>query len=102
MLCVEGQTVDLSNDSLFEFDGEAKVTSVNTPGAVDLNVIYKRGTRVRARVAHGEHLFADVERMLVFAIGSQIKLNGTSLRQHDAAWVSGDVRISGHVLCVEM
>ena len=79
MLCVEGQTVDLSNENL-----------------------YKRGTRVRARVAHGEHLFADVERMLVFAIGSQIKLNGTSLRQHDAAWVSGDVRVSGHVLCVEM
>ena len=91
-LCVEGQTVDLSSDNLFEFDG----------AAVDLNVIYKRGTRVRARVKHGEHLFTDVERMLVFAIGSQTTLNGTSLRQHDAAWVSGDVRVSGHVLCVEM
>lgn len=101
-LCVEGQTVDLSSDNLFEFDGAAKVSSVNTPGAVDLNVIYKRGTRVRARVKHGEHLFTDVERMLVFAIGSQTTLNGTSLRQHDAAWVSGDVRVSGHVLCVEM
>lgn len=101
-LCVEGQTVDLSNDKLFEFDGAAKVSSVNTLGAVDLNVIYKRGTRVRARVAHGEHLFTDVEHMLVFAIGSQTTLNGTSLRQHDAAWVSGDVRVSGHMLCVEM
>ena len=57
---------------------------------------------MRARVAHGEHLFTDVERMLVFAIGSQTTLNGTSLRQHDAAWVSGDVRVSGHMLCVEM
>ena len=99
---MEGQTIELSNDNLFEFDGAAKVTSVNTLGAVDLNVIYKRGTRVRARVAHGEHLFTDVERMLVFAIGSQTTLNGTSLRQHDAAWVSGDVRVSGHMLCVEM
>ena len=62
-LCVEGQTIELSNDNLFEFDGAAKVSSVNTLGAVDLNVIYKRGTRVRARVAHGEHLFTDVERM---------------------------------------
>ena len=101
-LCVDGQAVTLSGECLFEFDGAAHVTSVNSPGAVDLNVIYKQGTRVYARVERGEHVFAGVDRMLVFAIGSQTTLNGTPLRQHDAAWVSGDVRVSGHVLCVEV
>ena len=101
-LCVDGQVVTLSDEYLFEFDGAADVTSVNSPGAVDLNVIYKQGTRVCARVERGEHVFAGVDRMLVFAIGSQTTLNGTPLRQHDAAWVSGDVHVSGHVLCVEV
>lgn len=101
-LNVDGHTVTLDNEHLFQFDGASKVTSVNSSGAIDLNVICKKGTRVCARVERGEHVFARVERMLVFAIGSQTTLNGTPLRQHDAAWVSGDVHVSGHVLCVEV
>ena len=101
-LCVDGQVVTLSDECLFEFDGAADVTSVNSPGAVDLNVIYKQGTRVCARVECGEHVFAGVDRMLVFAIGGQTILNGTPLRQYDAAWTSGEVHVSEHVMCVEV
>ena len=101
-LCVDGQTVNLSNNSLFTFDGAANVTSHNSPGAVDLNVIHKKGMRVHARVAQGENHFSAAGRMLVFAIGAETRVNSVELGQHDAAWVHGDVHINGHVLCVEI
>ena len=101
-LCVDGQTVNLSNNNLFTFDGAANVTSLNSPGAVDLNVIHKKGMRVQAYVTQGVNYFSAVERMLVFAIGAETRVNAVELGQHDAAWVRGNMRISGHVLCVEV
>lgn len=100
-LNVDGHTVTLDNEHLFQFDGASKVTSVNSSGAIDLNVICKRGTHVCARVAHGEQHLTSVKRMLVFGIGGETMINDTPLRQYDAAWVSGDVHIVGHVLCLE-
>ena len=94
ILCLEGNI-------RLNVDGASKVTSVNSSGAIDLNVISKKGTRACARVAHGEQHLTSVERMLVFGIGGETMINDTPLRQYDAVWVSGDVHIVGHVLCLE-
>lgn len=61
-----------------------------------------KGTRARARVKQGERVLMGVLLMLVFAFGAKARVNGAELMQHDAAWVSGDVRIMGHEECQQL
>ena len=82
-LIKEGRRFTLSHNTLYEFEGDEKVSSENTQGAVDFNIIVRHGIRVDVGIME-DAAFTDSRRTIVFAL-EDCSIEGKTVRKHDTA-----------------
>ena len=82
-LIKDGRRIALSHNTLYEFEGDEKVSSENTQGAVDFNIIVRHGIRVEVGIME-DAAFTDNRRTIVFALEDCI-VEGEALSKHDTA-----------------
>ena len=82
-LIKEGHRIALSNNTLYEFEGDEKVSSENTQGAVDFNIIVRHGIRVEVGIME-DAAFTDSRRTIVFAL-EDCCVEGKTICKHDTA-----------------
>ena len=92
-LIKEGQRISLSNNALYEFEGDEKVSSENTQGAVDFNIIVRHGIRVEVGIMEDAE-FTDSRRTIVFALEDCI-VEGEALSKHDTALLDEPFSLKG-------
>ncbi len=96
-----GNEVTLSHDEPFRFSGDDAVESVNTPGAVDFNVIY-RNCRPEVWIEHESCLLDTTDLAVLFALG-ECTVNGQLLHKHCAAIVRDEpVALTGCAVIVAL
>jgi hypothetical protein len=82
-LIKEGRRIALSHNTLYEFEGDEKVSSENTQGAVDFNIIVRHGISVEVGIMEDAE-FTDNRRTIVFAL-EDCCIGGKTVRKHDTA-----------------
>ena len=92
-LIKEGRRIALSNNTLYEFEGDEKVSSENTQGAVDFNIIVRHGISVEVGIME-DAAFMDSRRTIVFALEDCI-VEGEALSKHDTALLDEPFSLKG-------
>ena len=73
----------MSHTALYEFEGDEKVSSENTQGAVDFNIIVRHGISVEVGIME-DAAFTDSRRTIVFAL-EDCCVEGKTICKHDTA-----------------
>ena len=73
----------MSHNTLYEFEGDEKVSSENTQGAVDFNIIVRHGISVEVGIME-DAAFTNNHRAIVFALEDCI-VEGEALSKYDTA-----------------
>ena len=92
-LIKDGRHVTLSHNALYEFEGDEKVSSENTQGAVDFNIIVRHGISVEVGIME-DAAFTDSRRTIVFALEDCI-VEGEALSKHDTALLDKPFSLKG-------
>ena len=92
-LIKEGRRIALSHNALYEFEGDEKVSSENTQGAVDFNIIVRHGISVEVGIME-DAAFTDSRRTIVFALEDCI-VEGEALSKHDTALLDEPFSLKG-------
>ena len=92
-LIKEGRHVTLSHNTLYEFEGDEKVSSENTQGAVDFNIIVRHGISVEVGIME-DAAFTDSRRTIVFAL-EDCCIEGEALSKHDTALLDEPFSLQG-------
>lgn len=90
----------LSHNALHRFEGDERVRSENTQGAVDFNIIVRHGIAVEAGVVE-EQRFTDIRPTLVFALEDS-SIDGKPLRRHDTAMLDSPFLFKGKAVVVRL
>ncbi len=78
---------------LYEFEGDEKVSSENTQGAVDFNIIVRHGISVEVGIME-DAAFTDNRRTIVFAL-EDCCIEGKTVRKHDTALLDEPFSLKG-------
>ena len=92
-LIKEGQRIALSHNALYKFEGDEKVSSENTQGAVDFNIIVRHGIRVEVGIME-DAAFTNNRRTIVFAL-EDCCVEGEALSKHDTALLDKPFSLKG-------
>ena len=99
-LQVEGKAVKLEQDKPYRFSGSDHVTSTNSSGAIDFNVIVRKNIKVDVRAVQELHLPLNQRQAIVFALNNTT-LNGITLLTHDTAIVDEqELALTGHAVVI--
>ncbi|MBF1636756.1 MAG: hypothetical protein HXO44_08550, partial [Prevotella sp.] len=88
--------IALSHNALYEFEGDEKVSSENTQGAVDFNIIVRHGISVEVGIME-DAAFTDNRRTIVFALEDCI-VEGEALSKHDTALLDEPFCLKGNAV----
>lgn len=91
--------IPLSHNSFYQFEGNEKVRSENTQGAIDFNIIVRHGITVELGIFHNTQ-FTDSRPRLVFAL-DDCMIDDTSLAKHDTALLTEFFQLKGKAVVVE-
>ena len=92
-LIKEGRRIALSHNALYEFEGDEKVSSENTQGAVDFNIIVRHGISVEVGIME-DAAFTDSRRTIVFAL-EDCFVEGEALSKHDTTILDEPFSLKG-------
>ncbi len=99
-LIKEGRRITLFHNALYEFEGDEKVSSENTQGAVDFNIIVRHGISVEVGIMV-EAQFTDSRRTIVFAL-EDCSIEGETIRKHDTAILEKPFHLKGKSVVVRL
>ena len=97
-LIKEGRRIVLSHNDLYEFEGDEKVSSENTQGAVDFNIIVRHGISVEVGIME-DAAFTDSRRTIVFAL-EDCCVEGKTICKHDTALLDEPFCLKGKAVIV--
>ncbi len=97
----QGEKMRLEPGKLFRFSGSDKVSSTNTPGAIDFNVIVKEGVEVDVCVTGDFRSSVPGVKTIVFALGDAV-INGTPLHPHATAITLAPVALQGQAVVITL
>ena len=92
------RTVRLEHGKLYQFSGSEEVTSTNTQGAVDFNIIVANGIETDIRIINSSNAPAE---SIVFAL-EDIEINGTLLPRHAAYKLESPASIPGKAVLTKI
>ncbi|MCI6671519.1 MAG: HutD family protein [Prevotella sp.] len=95
----ENQTIILSPHQPFHFGGEEKVSSKNTPKAIDFNVIFRKGRQVEVEWKKTDSPIALGD-CLLFAL-SPLKVGKIQIEKHDSLVLESKEMVSGEMIIVK-
>ena len=93
-----GRYVTLSHNALYEFEGDEEVSSENTQGAVDFNIIVRHGISVEVGIME-DTAFTDSRQTIVFAL-EDCCIEGKTVRKHDTALLDEPFSLKGKAVIV--
>ena len=99
-LIKERHRITLSHNALYKFEGDEKVSSENTQGAVDFNIIVRHGISVEVGIMV-EAQFTDSRRTIVFAL-EDCSIEGETIRKHDTAILEKPFHLKGKSVVVRL
>ena len=96
----DGCRTVLSHDALYRFEGDEKVSSENTPGAVDFNVIVRHGVAVEVGILQ-DASFSDSRQTVVFAL-DDCSIEGKLLSRHTTVILAQPFSLKGKAVVVRL
>ena len=92
-LLKDGTRIPLSHNELFCFEGEEKVGSENSKGAIDFNIIVRHGVSVEVAIVN-DASFSDSRKTVVFAL-EDITIDGKQINKYDTATLEKPFALKG-------
>lgn len=92
-LLKDGRRIPLSHNELYMFEGDEVVSSENTKGAIDFNIIVRHGIDVEVGIVQDE-CFSDSRKTVVFAL-EDIFVDGERIGKHDTATLAKPFCLKG-------
>ena len=92
-LLKDERRIPLSHNELYKFEGDEVVSSENTKGAIDFNIIVRHGIDVDVAIMHDAH-FYNSKNTVVFAL-SNIQINGKPVDKHCTAILNEPFLLKG-------
>ena len=99
-LLKDNRRIPLSHNALYRFEGDEKVGSENTQGAIDFNIIVRHGIAVEVGIVQ-EVQFTESRRTVVFALEDS-RIDGRLLGRHDAAILEKPFQLKGKAVVVRL
>lgn len=93
---LNGEKITLERGKPFQFDGGDKVSSTNTPGAIDFNVIVRKGVDVDFHVTGGDEIqFPEPgQKTVIFAL-EEVRINSQALHVYETAITEAPFALQG-------
>jgi len=79
----DGRRISLSHNELYRFEGDESISSENTPGAIDFNIIVRHGIGIDVAIIQDVQLTDDRE-TVVFAL-DDITIDGQHIDKYSTA-----------------
>ena len=95
-----GQRTVLEHDVLYRFEGSEVVSSENTSGAVDFNVIVRHGIAAEVSILQ-DAVFADNRQTVVFTL-DECSLDGRAISKHTTVLFAQPFRLKGKAVVVRL
>jgi len=92
-LLKDGRRILLSHNELYRFEGDEVVSSENTKGAIDFNIIVRHGIDVEVGIVQDE-CFSDSRKTVVFAL-EDISIDGERIGKYDTATLAKPFCLKG-------
>ena len=89
----DGRRISLSHNELYRFEGDESISSENTPGAIDFNIIVRHGIGIDVAIIQDVQLTDDRE-TVVFAL-DDITIDGRHIDKYSTAIVSQSFFLEG-------
>ena len=89
----DGRRISLSHNELYRFEGDESISSENTPGAIDFNIIVRHGIGIDVAIIQDVQLTDDRE-TVVFAL-DDITIDGQHIDKYSTAIVSQSFFLEG-------
>ena len=89
----DGRRISLSHNELYRFEGDESISSENTPGAIDFNIIVRHGIGIDVAIMQDVQLTDDRE-TVVFAL-DDITIDGQRIDKYSTAIVSQPFFLEG-------
>lgn len=89
----DGRRISLSHNELYRFEGDESISSENTPGAIDFNIIVRHGIGIDIAIIQDVQLTDDRE-TVVFAL-DDITIDGQHIDKYSTAIVSQSFFLEG-------
>ena len=89
----EGRRISLSHNELYRFEGDESISSENTQGAIDFNIIVRHGIGIDVAIMQDVQLTDDRE-TVVFAL-DDITIDGQHIDKYSTAIVSQSFFLEG-------
>lgn len=89
----DGRRISLSHNELYRFEGDESISSENTSGAIDFNIIVRHGIGIDVAIIQDVQLTDDRE-TVVFALDN-ITIDGRHIDKYSTAIVSQSFFLEG-------
>lgn len=100
-LFIGNEKINLEKDKPYRFCGSDKVSSTNTKGATDFNVIFRENTNVAVHVCNNAKSKEAETATIVFAL-EDVKINDRTVEKHDTAILSEPFSVSGKAVIISI
>ncbi len=100
-LFIRNEEIRLEKDKPFKFRGSDKVSSTNTKGATDFNVIFRESMNVAVQVCNNAKSEEAETATIVFAL-EDVKINDKTVEKHDTAILSEPFSVSGKAVIISI
>ena len=91
--------VRLTPTEPFTFDGSDKITSLNSVGAIDFNVIFKPEVNASVKIINNYHHIKSKKSCIAFAF-EDIKINGEHIAKYSSAFLTEDAEVIGKAIII--
>lgn len=96
-----GERIVLEKDRLFRFDGSEKISSINSKGATDFNIIHRKDIEIDTKIVEDEAETDADHTTIVFAL-NDCGIDSIILHRHETLVTEKKTRVNGKAVIITL
>ncbi len=96
-----GERIVLEKDRLFRFDGSEKISSINSKGATDFNIIHRKDIEISTKIVEGDAETDAGHTTIVFALGD-CGIDSIILHRHETLVTEKKTHVTGKAVFITL